>query len=101
VVIVARDLEIPEEMRRAAEEKQIAILTSRTSTSRLSGEISSFLVSGCWPHFFRIPQITRYNDNWRFWLKHFQKDLMTVVGCHLVKAFDNQSGLPKRNVQGL
>ena len=45
VVIVARDLEIPEEMRRAAEEKQIAILTSRTSTSRLSGEISSFLDS--------------------------------------------------------
>lgn len=45
VVIVARDLEIPEEMRRAAEEKQIAILTSRTSTSRLSGEISIFLDS--------------------------------------------------------
>ena len=45
VVIVARDLEIPEEMRRAAEEKQIAILTNRTSTSRLSGEISSFLDS--------------------------------------------------------
>ena len=45
VVIVARNLEIPEEMRRAAEEKQIAILTSRTSTSRLSGEISSFLDS--------------------------------------------------------
>ena len=45
VVIVARNLEIPEEMRRAAEEKQIAILTNRTSTSRLSGEISSFLDS--------------------------------------------------------
>lgn len=45
VVIVARELEIPEEMRRAAEEKQIAILTSRTSTSRLSGEISSLLDS--------------------------------------------------------
>ena len=45
VVIVARDLEIPEEMRRAAEEKQIAILTSRTSTSRLSVQISSFLDS--------------------------------------------------------
>ena len=45
VVIVARNLEIPEEMRRAAEEKQIAILTSRISTSRLSGEISSFLDS--------------------------------------------------------
>ena len=45
VAIVARNLEIPEEMRRAAEEKQIAILTNRTSTSRLSGEISSFLDS--------------------------------------------------------
>ena len=45
VVIVARDLEIPEEMQRAAEEKQIAILSSRISTSRLSGEISSFLDS--------------------------------------------------------
>ena len=45
VVIVARNLEIPEEMRRAAEEKQIAILTSRTSTSRLSGDLSRFLDS--------------------------------------------------------
>ena len=45
VIIVARDLEIPEEMLEAAQEKQIAILSSRTPTSRLSGEISSFLDS--------------------------------------------------------
>jgi len=45
VVIIARDLEIPEEMLRAAEEKQIAILRSHTATSRLSGEISSYLDS--------------------------------------------------------
>lgn len=43
VVIVARDLEIPEEMLRAAKEKNIAILGSRTPTSRLSGEISNYL----------------------------------------------------------
>ncbi len=45
VLIIARDLEIPEEMLRAAEEKQIAILSSRVPTSRLSGELSSFLDS--------------------------------------------------------
>lgn len=45
VIIVARDLEIPEEMLRAARENKIAILTSKTPTSRLSGEISSFLDS--------------------------------------------------------
>ncbi|KXT84368.1 HPr kinase/phosphorylase [Streptococcus sp. DD11] len=45
VIIVARNLEIPEEMVRAAEQKQIAILRSKTSTSRLSGEISSYLDS--------------------------------------------------------
>ena len=45
VVIIARDLEIPDEMMQAAQEKQIAILRSHTSTSRLSGEISSYLDS--------------------------------------------------------
>ena len=45
VIIIARNLEIPEEMIRAADEKQIAILRSKTSTSRLSGEISSYLDS--------------------------------------------------------
>ena len=45
VIIIARDLEIPEEMLRAAEEKQIAILSSRVPTSRLSGELSSYLDS--------------------------------------------------------
>lgn len=45
VLIIARDLEIPEEMLRAAEEKQIAILSSRVPTSRLSGELSSYLDS--------------------------------------------------------
>jgi len=45
VVIIARNLEIPEEMVKAADEKQIAILRSKTSTSRLSGEISSYLDS--------------------------------------------------------
>ena len=43
VLIIARDLEVPEEMLLAAEEKQIAILSSRVPTSRLSGEISSYL----------------------------------------------------------
>lgn len=45
VVIVARDLEIPKEMLQAAEEEGIAILQSRTPTSRLSGELSSYLDS--------------------------------------------------------
>ena len=45
VVIIARNLEIPKEMFSAADEKQIAILRSKTSTSRLSGEISSYLDS--------------------------------------------------------
>ena len=45
VIIIARNLEIPEEMVKAADEKQIAILRSKTSTSRLSGEISSYLDS--------------------------------------------------------
>lgn len=45
VVIVARGLEIPEEMYKAAKEKQIAICTSKTATSRLSGELSSYLDS--------------------------------------------------------
>ena len=41
-VIVARGLVVPEEMLRAARECKIAILTSRTATSRLSGELSSY-----------------------------------------------------------
>ena len=45
VIIVARNLEIPEEMLRAAEEKQLAILKSNVATSRLSGELSSYLDS--------------------------------------------------------
>ena len=45
VLIIARDLEVPEEMLHAAEEKQIAILSSRVPTSRLSGELSSYLDS--------------------------------------------------------
>ena len=45
VVIIARNLEIPKEMIEAADEKQVAILRSKTSTSRLSGEISSYLDS--------------------------------------------------------
>ena len=45
VIIIARNLEIPTEMISAADEKQIAILRSKTSTSRLSGEISSYLDS--------------------------------------------------------
>ena len=43
VVIIARNLEIPKEMIDAADEKQVAILRSKASTSRLSGEISSYL----------------------------------------------------------
>lgn len=42
-LIIARDLSIPEEMIRAAEQEGIAVLTSRVPTSRLSGEISSYL----------------------------------------------------------
>ena len=45
VIIIARNLEIPKEMISAADEKQIAILRSKPSTSRLSGEISSYLDS--------------------------------------------------------
>ena len=45
VVIIARNLEIPEEMLQAAEENKVAILRSKTPTSRLSGEISSYLDS--------------------------------------------------------
>ena len=45
VLIIARDLEVPEEMLLAAEEKQIAILSSRVPTNRLSGELSSYLDS--------------------------------------------------------
>lgn len=42
-IIVARDLEIPEEMIRAAEKKKIAVLQSRLPTSTLSGELSWYL----------------------------------------------------------
>ena len=45
VVIIARNLEIPKEMIDAADEKQVAMLRSKASTSRLSGEISSYLDS--------------------------------------------------------
>lgn len=45
VIIVARGLEIPEEMLRAAREQKIAVFQSQTATSRLSGELSSFLDS--------------------------------------------------------
>ena len=45
VVIIARNLEIPKEMIDAADEKQVAILRSKASTSRLSGEIASYLDS--------------------------------------------------------
>lgn len=45
VVIVARGLAIPEEMHRAAKENKIAIFQSQSATSRLSGEISSYLDS--------------------------------------------------------
>lgn len=44
-IIVARGLEIPEEMLNAAKEQQISILSSHTPTSRLSGELSSYLDS--------------------------------------------------------
>lgn len=42
-VIVSRDLPIPEEMVQAAKEENIVLLKSKTSTSRLLGEISYFL----------------------------------------------------------
>lgn len=45
VVIVARGLDIPEEMFQAAKENKIAIFQSKSATSRLSGELSSFLDS--------------------------------------------------------
>lgn len=45
VIIIARNLEIPKEMIDAADEKRVAILRSKASTSRLSGEISSYLDS--------------------------------------------------------
>ncbi|EOT47999.1 MULTISPECIES: HPr(Ser) kinase/phosphatase [Enterococcus] len=41
--IVSRGLEIPDEMIQACEEHQIPILRSKVSTSRLLGEISSYL----------------------------------------------------------
>lgn len=45
VMIVARDLKVPDEMLKAAKENEIVVLSSRTPTSRLSGEISSYLDS--------------------------------------------------------
>ncbi|VUW92029.1 HPr kinase/phosphorylase [Streptococcus constellatus] len=45
VVIVARNLKIPDEMLKAAKENKIVVLSSRTPTSRLSSEISSYLDS--------------------------------------------------------
>ena len=45
VIIVARGLAIPDEMLRAARDKNIAIFQSQTATSRLSGELSSYLDS--------------------------------------------------------
>lgn len=45
VVIVARGLDIPEEMFQAAKENKIAIFQSKSATSRLAGELSSFLDS--------------------------------------------------------
>jgi HPr kinase/phosphorylase len=42
-IVVARNLEIPEEMHRAAKEKGLAILQSHIPTSRLSGEMSWYL----------------------------------------------------------
>ena len=44
-IIVARKLEVPEEMLAAAKEKGIAILQSHIPTSRLSGEMSWYLDS--------------------------------------------------------
>lgn len=45
VVIVARGLTIPEEMFQAAKENKIAVFQSKSATSRLSGELSSYLDS--------------------------------------------------------
>ena len=45
VMIVARDLKVPDEMLQAAKENKIVVLSSRTPTSRLSGEISIYLDS--------------------------------------------------------
>lgn len=42
-IIVARCLAIPEEMLEAAKEKGVAVLQSRSATSRLSGEMSWYL----------------------------------------------------------
>ncbi len=44
-IVIARDLEIPKEMYRAAKENGIAILQSHVQTSRLSGEMSLYLDS--------------------------------------------------------
>lgn len=44
-VVVARNLDIPEEMHRAAKERGLAILQSHVSTSHLSGEMSWYLDS--------------------------------------------------------
>lgn len=44
-VVVARNLDIPEEMHRAAKERGLAILQSHVSTSHLSGEMSRYLDS--------------------------------------------------------
>ena len=45
VMIVARDLKVPDEMLKAAKENKIVVLSSRTPTSSLSGEISTYLDS--------------------------------------------------------
>ncbi|TCD46165.1 HPr kinase/phosphorylase [Streptococcus sp. X16XC17] len=45
VFVVARGLEIPEEMFQAAKEEDIAILQGHMPTSRLSGELTSYLDS--------------------------------------------------------
>ncbi|MDR0199823.1 MAG: HPr(Ser) kinase/phosphatase [Streptococcaceae bacterium] len=42
-VIVARDLEVPQEMIDAARHRDVALLQSKEPTSRLSGQISSYL----------------------------------------------------------
>ena len=44
-IIIARNLEIPEEMHRAAKEIGVAVLQSHVPTSRLSGEMSWYLDS--------------------------------------------------------
>lgn len=45
VAIIARSLEVPEEMIRAARENQVPVYQSSVATSRLSGEVSSYLDS--------------------------------------------------------